>query len=41
MQNVTVPYGEGSLTFPVDDGIEITRLELNDYPSAGGLQRRA
>ena len=32
MQNVTVPYGEGSLTFPVDDGIEITRLELNDYP---------
>ena len=32
MQNVTVPYGEGSLTFPVEDGLEITRLELNDYP---------
>ena len=28
MQKVTVPYGEGSLSFPVDDGIEITRLEL-------------
>ena len=32
MQKVTVPYGEGSLSFPVDDGIEITRLELNDCP---------
>lgn len=32
MQNVQVPYGDTELRFQVEDDLEITRLELNDYP---------
>lgn len=32
MQRIDLPYGEGSLTFDIEDGIAVTRLELNDYP---------
>ncbi len=39
MQRVTVPYGKTQLEFRIADDLEVTRLELNEYPEQEDFEK--